>query len=238
LHLPQSKTGYLWGKEVVGSSSVSATLQFRISGQGKNFFGDGLALWLNDWNQYKPVPLPVPLSLSLPLVLFPLLSATNNTLFTVILMPLLYFKGQLHGGSDAFKGIAIIIDTFVNTESKNLHKDIAVLVNDGSKNTDDMVAVQVHPLFISPLGIIDIEQQVTKAIAIDGICRLVARPKLGIGKDETTSASLRLQASSSPLMVLFVHVVSPTRQTHRRCAMNSFVALSSALYPYPSNRRK
>jgi hypothetical protein len=40
---------------MVGAATVSAKLEFRISGQGKNFFGDGLALWLNDWATFKQV---------------------------------------------------------------------------------------------------------------------------------------------------------------------------------------
>ena len=41
----QSKRGALWSKAVLNVEEVSATLKFRISGQGKKFFGDGLALW-------------------------------------------------------------------------------------------------------------------------------------------------------------------------------------------------
>jgi hypothetical protein len=52
-------------------------------------------------------------------------------------------KGQLHGGSDSFRGIVIIIDTFVNSESQHMHKDIAVLVNDGTKNAQTIIAAQV-----------------------------------------------------------------------------------------------
>eukprot|EP01031_Cornospumella_fuschlensis_P032804 gene32804-39660_t len=42
----QSKKGALWSRRSVGVPSFSSVIKFRISGQGKNFFGDGLALWV------------------------------------------------------------------------------------------------------------------------------------------------------------------------------------------------
>lgn len=42
----QSKKGALWSRKAVDSLSISCVLKFRISGQGKTFFGDGLALWI------------------------------------------------------------------------------------------------------------------------------------------------------------------------------------------------
>lgn len=42
----QSKKGALWSKKALGVSEFSAILKFRISGQGKNFFGDGIGLWM------------------------------------------------------------------------------------------------------------------------------------------------------------------------------------------------
>lgn len=41
----QSKKGAIWSKKAIGVPSFSTIVQFRISGQGKNFFGDGIALW-------------------------------------------------------------------------------------------------------------------------------------------------------------------------------------------------
>ena len=41
----QSKKGSVWSKRSLGVDAFSTILQFRISGQGKNFFGDGIALW-------------------------------------------------------------------------------------------------------------------------------------------------------------------------------------------------
>lgn len=41
----QSKKGALWSKKKLGTSQFSSTMKFRISGQGKKFFGDGMAFW-------------------------------------------------------------------------------------------------------------------------------------------------------------------------------------------------
>lgn len=42
----QSKKGSVWSRRALGVPSFSSILKFRISGQGKAFFGDGLALWV------------------------------------------------------------------------------------------------------------------------------------------------------------------------------------------------
>jgi mannose-binding lectin 2 len=42
----QSKKGAIWSQKPLGVDSFSTILKFRISGQGKNFFGDGIAMWL------------------------------------------------------------------------------------------------------------------------------------------------------------------------------------------------
>jgi len=42
----QSKKGALWSRKSLGTDNFSMTLKFRISGQGKKFFGDGMALWV------------------------------------------------------------------------------------------------------------------------------------------------------------------------------------------------
>jgi len=47
----QSKKGSVWSKKSLGVPSFSTVLQFRISGQGKTFFGDGIALWITQ-NSY------------------------------------------------------------------------------------------------------------------------------------------------------------------------------------------
>lgn len=43
-----------------------------------------------------------------------------------------YQEGSMHGFTDTFRGIGIVFDTFRNTESGHFHKDVAVVVNDGS----------------------------------------------------------------------------------------------------------
>ncbi|TDH70884.1 hypothetical protein CCR75_002908 [Bremia lactucae] len=96
----QSKRGYLWHKHPVNRNELSVILTFRISGQGKRWFGDGIGLWLTDHPTYT--------------------------------------AGSNHGFTDKYTGIAIIIDTFVNSEHKGGHKDISVFVNDGTKEMDQM----------------------------------------------------------------------------------------------------
>jgi lectin, mannose-binding 2 len=49
----QSKKGALWAKSKIGVPSFSSIFKFRISGQGKNFFGDGIALWMTQNSYYK-----------------------------------------------------------------------------------------------------------------------------------------------------------------------------------------
>jgi len=75
----QSKRGSLWTRSKIGSDAIVINLKFRISGQGKTFFGDGIALWLSD-------------------------SA-------------FWSEGDLHGGQDNFTGLAVVLDTFKNTEN-------------------------------------------------------------------------------------------------------------------------
>ena len=42
----QSKTGALWSREMLDVPSFSSTLKFRISGKGKDLYGDGIAVWI------------------------------------------------------------------------------------------------------------------------------------------------------------------------------------------------
>lgn len=49
----QSKKGAVWASTSLGVTELSATLRFRISGQGKKYFGDGMALWLTDARSYR-----------------------------------------------------------------------------------------------------------------------------------------------------------------------------------------
>ena len=48
----QSKKGAVWSRKPTGVDDLNAILKFRISGQGKNFFGDGLAMWITDSSYY------------------------------------------------------------------------------------------------------------------------------------------------------------------------------------------
>ena len=82
--------------------NLFANLKFRISGQGKNFFGDGIALWI-----------------------------VQNSF---------YVEGNLHGFQEKFQGVGIIFDTFRNTETLNVHRDVTVLVNDGERTFEAMTS--------------------------------------------------------------------------------------------------
>lgn len=53
----QSKKGALWSRRSIGVPNFSAIMKFRISGQGKNFFGDGIALWMVQQGYYTEGPL-------------------------------------------------------------------------------------------------------------------------------------------------------------------------------------
>ncbi len=48
----QSKKGALWSRKAIGVPSFSAIFKFRISGQGKSFFGDGIGLWITQQGYY------------------------------------------------------------------------------------------------------------------------------------------------------------------------------------------
>jgi mannose-binding lectin 2 len=48
----QSKKGAVWSRKNLGVDSFTSTLKFRISGQGKNFFGDGIGLWVTNSAYY------------------------------------------------------------------------------------------------------------------------------------------------------------------------------------------
>jgi len=97
----QSKKGAIWSRRSIDVPSFSAILQFRISGQGKSFFGDGIGFWL-----------------------------VQSSFFQ---------DGPIHGFTEQFTGIGIIIDTFRNVENIEKHRDVLVLVNDGTKSYEQMV---------------------------------------------------------------------------------------------------
>jgi mannose-binding lectin 2 len=101
----QSKQGFLWGNSPIDADEFTIIFQFRISGQGQRFFGDGIALWITENSHYS--------------------------------------GGNLHGASESFKGVGIIMDTFKNTETAALHKDVTIFQNDGTKSVDEMQKVSV-----------------------------------------------------------------------------------------------
>jgi mannose-binding lectin 2 len=49
----QGKSGAVWSKGPTESSSLSAVMEFRISGQGKRLFGDGIAVWLVEQSYFS-----------------------------------------------------------------------------------------------------------------------------------------------------------------------------------------
>jgi hypothetical protein len=53
----QSRRGTLWNTHKLERDEWSTTLRFRISGQGKKLFGDGLALWVTGNSQPEEGPL-------------------------------------------------------------------------------------------------------------------------------------------------------------------------------------
>eukprot|EP01036_Dinobryon_divergens_P003926 gene3926-5188_t len=48
----QSKKGAIWSRKALGVPSFSIVFKFRISGKGKVFFGDGIALWIVQQGYY------------------------------------------------------------------------------------------------------------------------------------------------------------------------------------------
>lgn len=51
-----------------------------------------------------------------------------------------YNEGDLHGFQEKFVGIGIIFDTFKNTENLASHRDVTILVNDGTKTYEMMTS--------------------------------------------------------------------------------------------------
>jgi mannose-binding lectin 2 len=49
----QSKRGHLWSSRRVDAEDWSVALEFRVSGQGRTLFGDGLAFWFTDMPSIK-----------------------------------------------------------------------------------------------------------------------------------------------------------------------------------------
>jgi len=47
--------------------------------------------------------------------------------------------GPVQGLAEKFIGVGIIVDTFKNTETFLSHRDVLVLINDGTKSYEDMI---------------------------------------------------------------------------------------------------
>ena len=48
----QSKKGALWSREILDVPSFSTVVKFRISGKGRDFYGDGIAIWFVQQGYY------------------------------------------------------------------------------------------------------------------------------------------------------------------------------------------
>ncbi|KAF1325387.1 Lectin, partial [Globisporangium splendens] len=48
----QSKRGNIWSRRVIGSEKFVSVVTFRIHGQGKKWFGDGIGVWLTHEGRY------------------------------------------------------------------------------------------------------------------------------------------------------------------------------------------
>eukprot|EP00904_Undaria_pinnatifida_P013990 jgi/Undpi1/9721/HiC_scaffold_27.g12177.m1 len=128
-----SKTGALWSVDAVGHTVFSSVLEFRVSGKGDRFFGDGLAMWVveperrhdfddlhyggdyyeDDWGGGWGAGLK-DLRADLP-------------------------SGDFHGFVETFKGLGVIVDTYRNEEFYSSHKDITVVFNTGSTTKEEMI---------------------------------------------------------------------------------------------------
>ena len=73
-------------------------MKFRISGQGKKLYGDGIALWVTQQRRFN--------------------------------------SGMVFGSTDVFTGFGILLDTFRNTESGHVHKDISLVISNGQNAVD------------------------------------------------------------------------------------------------------
>ena len=50
----QSKNGYVFSQAPLGVNDFSTTFRFRLSGQAKSLFGDGIQFWVTDKQVRKP----------------------------------------------------------------------------------------------------------------------------------------------------------------------------------------
>ena len=50
----QHKKGFIWNSNHLKTDEFSIIFNFRISGQGENLFGDGIALWITQHGTHVP----------------------------------------------------------------------------------------------------------------------------------------------------------------------------------------
>uniref|UniRef100_A0A7S2FHL9 L-type lectin-like domain-containing protein n=1 Tax=Florenciella parvula TaxID=236787 RepID=A0A7S2FHL9_9STRA len=102
----QSKRGGLFSDLYTNTPEFEAVFKFRIAGQGRKLYGDGMALWFTKEGVKQ------------------------------------WHKGtELHGASSTFTGFGVIFDTFKNSERP--HKDVSILVNDGTRSAEEMMSTAV-----------------------------------------------------------------------------------------------
>jgi mannose-binding lectin 2 len=129
----QSKRASAWATARLDREEWSATVRFRVSGQGKKLFGDGLALWFTGHSTHKDGTL----------------HGFTDTFkgFGVVLDTC--GPGERGAVARARRAVRIMARrggllthpppppplSFVNTEPGHVHKDIQVVVSDGSAPT-------------------------------------------------------------------------------------------------------
>eukprot|EP00752_Nemacystus_decipiens_P016762 g15000.t1 len=132
----QSKTGALWSVDAIGNTVFSSVMEFRLSGKGDRFFGDGLALWVVEPER-------------------------RHDLYDMHYGGYMYDddgigwggglkdlradlpSGDFHGFVETFKGLGVIVDTYRNEEFYNSHKDFTVVYNTGNMTREEMMEKSV-----------------------------------------------------------------------------------------------
>eukprot|EP00924_Labyrinthula_sp_SR-Ha-C_P005800 augustus_masked-scaffold_14-processed-gene-5.3-mRNA-1 protein AED:1.00 eAED:1.00 QI:0/0/0/0/1/1/2/0/927 len=88
-------------------------IKFRVSGKGKQMFGDGLAFWLLT-NKNNPNRNP-----------FLAVNEDSSSIYSWTL-----------GGEAKFTGFGVLFDTYKNTAKDFFHQDISLVQNDGTRRLD------------------------------------------------------------------------------------------------------
>jgi lectin, mannose-binding 2 len=114
----QSKRGAIWSTKPLGVDSWSGLLSFRISGNPHDFLQPHFST-----GQGKTL-------FGDGIALWITHSAFHNA-------------GELHGSQEKFVGVGIIFDTFRNSENSAVHRDITILVNDGTQTYESMAKASV-----------------------------------------------------------------------------------------------